>query len=522
MRLAPLLLMVAVLAVCAGCRGSSTASSDPTPAAVSATAQVKLRVMTFNLFYGGDEINLATGGWCTKPAGCREGLHQIEKAIRLAHADVVGLEEAVGNAGVVAQALGWNVDLRTGIISRYPLIEPAGANGDYVYVQVAPGNVVAMGNVHLPSSPYGPYLVRDGAKRARVMALEENTRMPALRPLLPRWKSVADTGVPVFLTGDFNSPSYLDWTPAVSKVRPAVPYPMPWPVSTALARAGFKDSYRVVYPDPIAVPGFTWTYTSPEAIPASREVFDRIDWVLSLGAATPTASQIVGESDAPDVAIALDPWPSDHRAVVSTFRVTAHRPPNYVGLEQRSVAIGTPAVARFQTGSSGQVALVAVGADAGQSPTGRCPASPTTDHCQLPTTGASPGAHDVVLSDGSGAEIARTRVWLHAAGAEPSVTSSKPHYGRGEPIVVRFQNAPGMRWDWLGLFRVKPGSAIQLTPNCKTGECNSADYLEYVYTHSQISGIAKLPGQQTAGTYEVRLLLDDGYQSVAATRFTVG
>ena len=38
--------------------------------------------------------------------------------------------------------------------------------------------------------------------------------MPALDPLLPVWKKVIDSGMPLFVTGDFNSPSHLDWTPA--------------------------------------------------------------------------------------------------------------------------------------------------------------------------------------------------------------------------------------------------------------------------------------------------------------------
>ena len=60
--------------------------------------------------------------------------------------------------------------------------------------------------------------------------------------------------MPVFLTGDMNSPSYLDWT-AVAAVRPQVAYPLVWPVSKALADAGFRDSYRDAYPDPVARPG---------------------------------------------------------------------------------------------------------------------------------------------------------------------------------------------------------------------------------------------------------------------------
>ena len=52
------------------------------------------------------------------------------------------------------------------------------------------------------------------------------------------------------MTGDFNTPSALDWTPAVDAVRGDVHYPVPWPVTRALARAGFTDTYRAVAPRP--------------------------------------------------------------------------------------------------------------------------------------------------------------------------------------------------------------------------------------------------------------------------------
>ena len=61
----------------------------------------------------------------------------------------------------------------------------------------------------------------------------------------------------MFLTGDFNSPSYLDWTPKVARARADVPYAVRWPASLALAQAGFRDSYRDAHPDPVADPGFT-------------------------------------------------------------------------------------------------------------------------------------------------------------------------------------------------------------------------------------------------------------------------
>jgi hypothetical protein len=98
------------------------------------------------------------------------------------------------------------------VISRYPLIEPSGGKGVYVFVELAPGKVAAIASVHLPAEPDGPYLVRDGGSRAAVRALEESVRLPAIRPQLRVLPSLARAGIPVFLVGDFNSPSHLDWT----------------------------------------------------------------------------------------------------------------------------------------------------------------------------------------------------------------------------------------------------------------------------------------------------------------------
>ena len=98
-------------------------------------------------------------------------------------------------------------------------------------------------------------------------------------------------------------------------------------ISKRLARpvnAGLRDSYRAVHPDPVTIPGFTWTPGGPEGDP--HEVHDRIDWVLSAGPSTALESTVVGEASGPDVGIGFDPWPTDHRGVVSTFRVTPTLP----------------------------------------------------------------------------------------------------------------------------------------------------------------------------------------------------
>jgi len=123
---------------------------------------IDLRVMTFNIWVGGELVDFG----------------KVIEAIQLADADVVGLQEPGGNAARIAAALGWqHVSERLHIISRYPLIDPPDGNGVYIYVQVRPGEVVALANTHLPSDPYGPYLLRDGESLEAVLENERVTRL---------------------------------------------------------------------------------------------------------------------------------------------------------------------------------------------------------------------------------------------------------------------------------------------------------------------------------------------------------
>ncbi|WP_203718605.1 endonuclease/exonuclease/phosphatase family protein [Asanoa siamensis] len=238
----------------------------------------QIKVMTLNVFYGGDEIDLATGDFCAEPDACTETLAQVGRVIQSAGADIVGIQEPERNTSRIARTLGWYASDRAHVMSRFPIIDPPGSNGLYVFVEISPGRVVAVANTHLPSDPYGPYLVRDGGSRADVVELERDTRLAAARDAVAPLPGLAAKGIPVFLTGDFNSPSHLDWTPAVAKARDDVPFAVDWPASRALADAGLTDTYREAHPDPVKDPGFTWTPGGPEADP--QEVHDRIDWVL--------------------------------------------------------------------------------------------------------------------------------------------------------------------------------------------------------------------------------------------------
>jgi endonuclease/exonuclease/phosphatase family metal-dependent hydrolase len=456
---------------------------------------VVVRVMTFNIWHGGGLVDFG----------------QVIAAVRAADPDLVGLQEAEGNTRRVADSLGWRyADERHQIISRLPLLDPPGGDGVYLLVEVRPGRVVAVANLHLTSDPYGPEAVRDGAPADSVLALERAVRLPEIRRHLAELPRLVAAGIPVILTGDFNTPSHRDWTRQVAAARPQVRYPLEWPVTAAVERAGFLDSYRQVHPDPVRRPGLTWTPGYPHPKVPATETHDRIDLIYAAGPASPAASRIVGEPGGPDVDVAVSPWPSDHRAVVTTFRVVPAVPPVLVAVGRRVLRIGDSMVVRYFTaGSRARVAILGAGSKPG-------PAvfSPATEdgRSAFATDALDPGQYEVALLEDTGRELARVPVTLLASGAVPEVSVARTTFRGSEPIGVGWRQAPGNRWDWVGVYR--------------EGEADSARYLAWRHTGATISGEMVLgpdafAGPLSPGRYEVRLMEDDGYRILATAGFGV-
>ena len=92
--------------------------------------------------------------------------------------------------------------------------------------------------------------------------------------------------------------------------------------------------------------------------------------------------------------------------------------------------------------------------------------------------------------------------------------TTKAAFATGEPIGVTVKNAPGDRWDWLGIYHRGANPLV-------------ASYLLWGYTHSAIdgtfslrpSGIFAVP--LTPGRYSVYLLRDDLYVKIAGANFSV-
>ena len=149
------------------------------------------------------------------------------------------------------------------------------------------------------------------------------------------------TGRIVILGGDFNEPSHLDWTKATKNIRDHQGLVVPWDVSVMLEKAGYKDAYREIYPDPLTHPGFTCPADCKD-IALKKLVWspqaddrDRIDFImyapfkgLSLTEVTlvgPRGDILRGErmtEETSDPILApLGIWPTDHKAVLATFRL---------------------------------------------------------------------------------------------------------------------------------------------------------------------------------------------------------
>ncbi len=363
-----------------------------------------------------------------------------------------------------------------------------------------------------PAVPYGPNLVKIGKSADEVVALERRTRLAAIKPYLGPLKTLADSGVPVLMTGDFNSPSHLDWTEDAVAARD-LPYPVEWPASKALADAGFRDSYREAHPDPAETPGLTWTAGQPPPRMRPQETHDRIDWVLAAGPAETISSGVVGEQGGPDVEVGVSPWGSDHRAVVSEFSVEPAPAPYLVDADPRVVERGDRVTIRYALagGGPGRTVGIVAGGDPAAKPAQTLPIFDASDHIapMLGTAPLQPGRYSAVLLDGDGKVLASSPFWIVEPGSRPRIETDRGVYSSGEPVDVSWSNGPGNKLDYVAIFRASDPSLYS--------------YIGYRYVDAQPAGTIRfgVGSPLKPGRYVARLMLDDGYSVIAQAPFEV-
>ncbi len=300
--------------------------------ASTALAETRLTVMTYNMWGAGANED--------KP------IDETVAVLKASGADIVGVQETrlegpdctadlcpplgESRAAELAAALGYfyvdqtvenAANWSNAILSRYPIGELT-PNGLGAAIDVD-GHKVWAFNIHLDDAPYQPYQLT-GIEygdapflrtEAEAIAAASATRGEALM-LLQADLAMAEGAEAAFIFGDFNEPSFRDWTQAAADAGHH-PIKVDYPMTMAIEGMGFVDALRAVFPDEVAKPAYTWT---PWGDPAATDDHqDRIDFVFVRGASMQvTGAVVLGE--ATGVAdVVVDPWPSDHRAIAATI-----------------------------------------------------------------------------------------------------------------------------------------------------------------------------------------------------------
>lgn len=278
-----------------------------------------VRVMSYNVFRGGTQRGQA--------------LSQTVKVIQETKADVVGIQETRSpggdNAEKLAQLLGWNLHVAPGhqcILTRHEIVE---RHDGGIKIKLPSGNEAYVFNLHLPSNPYQPYQLlgirptwhkhRDTPfikTEAEAIASAKEARGGEVSGLLRQIRSLPDKETPVFVVGDFNEPSHLDWTERAAQSG-RHPIKVAYPTSLEMTKAGFADAWRTIHPDEMERPGYTWSPLYKADDPKTHH--DRIDFVYFRGRNIAlTDVKVVGENNE-YADLVVTPYPSDHRAVFATF-----------------------------------------------------------------------------------------------------------------------------------------------------------------------------------------------------------
>ena len=326
---------------------------------LAANFSIKLKVLQFNVWQEGTQV---TGGF-----------DAIVDEIERSNADVITLSE-VRNYKNKNFTLTLVDELKkrgltyyqqksedSNLISKYPIIshgyvfELKDDHGSITKAVIDVGGVhVAVYSAHLDYTHYACYLPRGYsgitwkelanpvADIDEVLQMNiDSKRDEQIRAFINDALEEQKSGSIILLGGDFNEPSFKDWIVKTKNLFDHNGLVIPWHCTIMLDKHGFVDAYRTLYPNPVTHPGFTWpSDNSLKKIaqltwtPKSDER-DRIDYVfhypdtrLILESAMilgPKSSIVknkrVLENTDDQFIEPSNVWPSDHKALLVTYRL---------------------------------------------------------------------------------------------------------------------------------------------------------------------------------------------------------
>jgi LPXTG-motif cell wall-anchored protein len=352
-------------------RLASTPRADPKPAVDGVS---ELNVLTFNLWIGGSKV--------------ANGAHQVAEVMRQADVDIAFLPERGDAPSKIAAELGYDqftpASTNTGIVSRYPILSTSTVGRWTKAILDVNGTEVAVYGGHLEYRWYSEYLPRgygagavgdwpapyktwdelDAPVTDVDLILEMNAqsgRPQSAAELVQDVAAEKAAGRLAVVGGDFNEPSAQDWVAATKDLFDHRGTVVPWQTTTTLIAGGLVDAYRASHPDPVANPGFTWPASNPGIAvdqltwaPKADER-DRIDYIFFAPSdrLALTSSKIVGpkgtivrservdDDSGDEIFTPTAVWPSDHKAVLSTFDVCAESCAPTVPVDPRLTVSGS-------------------------------------------------------------------------------------------------------------------------------------------------------------------------------------
>lgn len=269
------------------------------------------------------------------------------------------LLEALKKRG--ADYYGQSCKLDVGILSKYPM-ESVGllegvADRSVLKATVQVGvQSIAAYSVHLDYTNYACYLPRGYSgttwkKLPQAVADADSVlianrlsmRDEAIRAVVKDAAKERAQGRIVLLGGDFNEPSHLDWQSETKDLWNHNGLIVEWDCSRILYEHGWKDSFRELHPNVKEYPGFTFP-SDNQGVEVKKLTWapevderDRIDFIyyaphaalvlkesVVVGPSTSIVkSERVKETGRERFVTPVGIWPTDHKAVLTTFLLTS-------------------------------------------------------------------------------------------------------------------------------------------------------------------------------------------------------
>ena len=300
------------------------------------TVETNLRVLVWNVLHGANDVD--------------QGAEKALAIIRSVEPDIVLLQESYDIDGDrprlgewLAGELGWNQHQAesTHLCVLTPMeLETtffhSAWHGVGALLRDSEQRELLAWSTWIDSRAFLGYELRDNPDMSdeTLLAAEDqrSSRLQQTKAIIAHLQEAGQLAskVPLLVGGDWNTPSHLDWTKDATRVYKNR-RDLALPVSTAMAVAGFTDTFRMVHPNPVQHPGITWSpmFRGPnDGEEGAEQAFHRIDrlylknpanavdgWSLRpvAGAVLP----LVWEDDL--IPIEQRMFPSDHGALLMDF-----------------------------------------------------------------------------------------------------------------------------------------------------------------------------------------------------------